>query len=274
MAATAVAVSGGEWAATSWILVVLRDISRGGFAGILVGLLGCGIGGRLVMRLAALLAPGAEGMVTENGNFIGDITLEGTSALVLFGLIVGLIGGTIWVIVSPWIPGVGLRRAVLTIPIAIVIGGRGLIDGSNPDFRILEHSAAVVASLIGLIAIIGVMFALVDDWLDRRLPHPVSRRSPVPWLYAGVAVMGTVLVLPIVVLGFLLSSEPSVVVIGIAIVTTGLATLAWWVRRWEGQVAPTSRTILVGRAGLLVMVVVGIVALAPELATALGLERA
>ena len=42
-----------------------------------VGLLVAGIGGRLVMRLAALLVPDSVGRFTENGNVIGTITLDG-----------------------------------------------------------------------------------------------------------------------------------------------------------------------------------------------------
>jgi len=45
-----------------------RDITRGGLAGLIVGVLLAGIGGRVVMRLAALLVPAADGAFTENGN--------------------------------------------------------------------------------------------------------------------------------------------------------------------------------------------------------------
>ena len=37
---------------------VLRDIARGGFAGLIVGVLVGGIGGRVAMRLAAIAVPG------------------------------------------------------------------------------------------------------------------------------------------------------------------------------------------------------------------------
>ena len=63
------------------------------------------------MRLATILHEDRVGLLTENGEVIGRITLNGTFALMMFGgLGMGLLAGTIWVIVSPWIPGRGLAR--------------------------------------------------------------------------------------------------------------------------------------------------------------------
>lgn len=53
---------------------VLRDIARGGIAGAIVGITVGGLGGRAVMRIAAILHPDAVGALTENGNRIGYIT--------------------------------------------------------------------------------------------------------------------------------------------------------------------------------------------------------
>ena len=43
---------------------IVRDIARGGLAGLVTGLLVAGVGGRLVMRIAALLVPGSAGAFT------------------------------------------------------------------------------------------------------------------------------------------------------------------------------------------------------------------
>jgi hypothetical protein len=118
---------------------VLRDIARGGLSGALAGIAVGGLGGRLVMRVVALLHPDAFGALTENGNRIGDITLGGTLALVLFGLIACAMAGAVWVIVSPWIPGRAFVRALLAAGIAVAIGTPVLIIGGNPDFVILAH---------------------------------------------------------------------------------------------------------------------------------------
>jgi hypothetical protein len=51
-----------------------------GIAGAIVG----GLGSRIVMRLATLAAPEVRGAVTENGAVVGEITLAGTVALMVF----------------------------------------------------------------------------------------------------------------------------------------------------------------------------------------------
>src|SRR5689334_4060691 len=108
---------------------VLREITRGGVAALVAGVLVAGVGGRLVMRLAALLVPEAAGRFTENGNRIGDITLGGTFALILFiGLFVGVVGGTVWVTMRPWLPESAGVRALISIPIASALGTKGLVD--------------------------------------------------------------------------------------------------------------------------------------------------
>lgn len=159
---------------------VLRDVARGGISGAIAGIVVGGLGARVVMRVVAILHPEAVGALTENGNRIGDITLGGTLFLVLFGLILGAIAGALWVIVSPWIPGHTRVRALLTAGIAIAIGTPELIIGRNPDFVILDHDPAVVALLVALVGLVGLSIALLDSWLDRRLPtlSQVGRYPP------------------------------------------------------------------------------------------------
>jgi hypothetical protein len=118
---------------------LIRDIARGGIAGIIVGVFVAGLGGRVVMRVAALLHPNAVGMRTENGEVIGDVTLNGTMALLIFGgLGMGLVAGTIWVAVSPWLPSGRLVRALVTAVAAIALGTPLLVQATNPDFLVLQ----------------------------------------------------------------------------------------------------------------------------------------
>ena len=63
--------------AVSAVGEVLRDIARGGIAGIIVGILVAGLGGRFVMRLATILHEDTVGLRTEAGEVIGAITLSG-----------------------------------------------------------------------------------------------------------------------------------------------------------------------------------------------------
>ncbi len=244
----------------------LRDIARGGLAGLLTGVLVAGVGGRLVMRAAALLVPDATGRFTENGNRVGDITFSGTLGLVIAGgLFFGLFGATIWVVVSPWLPGGVGRRAVAAMPVAVALTGVALIQASNPDFRILRHDAATVALLLGLVAVAGLTISLVDSWLDRRLPS-ANASALADGIYLVLTIAGGGLVFPIVIASYVFGEGP----LGLALVATGLATLVFWARRYRGEPPRPRWLVIAGRAALLGAMVLGVVALLPDVAVALG----
>jgi len=245
---------------------ILRDIARGGITGLIVGLVGAGIGGRIVMRLAALIVPESAGSFTENGFPIGAITLGGSLGLVLFGLFLGAGVATIWVVVSPWIPGAGIRRALLAMPIAVAVGAVALIDGENRDFAILEHHPGVVGVLILFIAIIGLLFALVDDALDRRLPVATGRALAV---YGLLTIVGLGLAM-LVLVSFLSATETTRVLTGVALIGLGVPTLGTWIFRVRGRPVP-AWLVVVGRVALVAAVVIGSAGLLPELTRALGM---
>lgn len=246
---------------------IAREALRGGIAGVIAGGLVAGFGGRLVMRLAALAIPGSAGRATSNGNLIGDITLEGTLGLVLAGAFIGLFVGAIWVALARWIPGTGVRRALATMPLAIAIGSVGLIEGENPDFSVLQHAPVVVAMLLILVAAIGFVVALADDWLNRVLPGVENASGGRIAAYAVLVVLGALITVP-PVLSSLFGDRP--LLVGLAFLVSGGATLVWWWLRWRGQTHPPRTLELVGRAGLVAIVILGIVHLVPEVSLALG----
>ena len=253
---------------------VFRDSARGGIAGIIVGLLVAGLGGRLVMRVAAILHPDAAGIVTENGEVIGQITLNGTLALMVFGgLGMGLLAGTIWVIVRPWIPGRGLARALLTAAAAIALGTPNLIQRLNPDFVVLNHDPLVVALLVGLVGLVGLSIALVDDALDARLPRPVRGRSVSMIVYLVIALMGLVLIVPVAIAILLDQSEYRAPIrAGWALAVVGASTLAWWVLRARGRSTPPMALRLAGTLSLLIAVGLGVVTSLPHIIGAAGIR--
>lgn len=250
---------------------VLRDIARGGISGAIVGIVVGGLGARVVMRVVAILHPDAVGALTENGNRIGDITMGGTVFLLLFGLISGAIAGVLWVIVSPWIPGRTGVRALLTTGIAIAIGTPLLIIGRNPDFVILDHDPMVVLLLVALVGMVGLSMALLDSWLDRRLPHAmVGRRSPAAF-YAFVTLMGAVLVLPFVLLVFLTSDEYQLPLrAGYALLVVGLCTATSWGLRVRRRMSTRRGLVIAARGAVLVAVMLGVLTSLPHTSRALG----
>jgi hypothetical protein len=248
---------------------VFRDITRGGLAGLIVGVLLAGVGGRLVMRFAALMVPGSVGGVTENGNVIGVITLGGTLGLVLLvGLLFGAVAGSLWVTISPWLPASPTTRAALAIPIAIGLGTAGLVNDRNPDFVILGRDPLVIGSLVLLVALFGPALVLAERWLDGRLPHPGPGDTRIVAGYVVVTLLGVLLTLFLVVPIYLGSD---LFVAGLAMVVVGVSTLAAWWLRIERRQSPPARLGLLARAGLFVATVAGLAVAAREVMGAIGI---
>src|SRR5207249_3420160 len=99
------------------------------------------------------------------------------------------LGATIWVVVSPWIPGSGGTRAVLAMPIAVGLTGVALVQGRNTDFATLHHHGAAVVLLLLLVAAAGASIAVLDGWLDGLLPRP-GRVPTVDAIYLALTLAG------------------------------------------------------------------------------------
>ena len=117
-----------------------RDVSVGGIASLVSGIVVLGLGGRLVMFLSRVLHLEAIGRFTENGNEVGVFTVDGTLGLLIFGGITGgLAAAPVWVAMKPWIPK---RWAIVGIG-AVSIGGFQLVASDNPDFDILQGPRSI-----------------------------------------------------------------------------------------------------------------------------------
>jgi len=257
------------------VVAVLRDVTRTALAGIVTGILVLGVGGRVVMRLAAVIDPGSVGRFTENGNVIGTISADGSLAVILFGgLIGGVFGSIVWIAVSPWLPGHGLRRAVLAIPLTIALSGFLLVDSGNVDFRILDGDALVIALLLGLLGAFGFALALVDERLDRALPSVARTSSIRSVVYVTLVMFGAVSFLPGVVASYFggemgFAHRPSVLV-GLAIGAAGLATVAWWIARANGRNRPPNALTFAGGAAVLAAFAFGTARVVEEVSRILG----
>ncbi len=252
---------------------VLRDIARGGIAGILVGIFVAGLGGRLVMRLATILHEDTVGRLTEQQAIVGAITFEGTMVLLLFGgLGMGLLAGMIWVIVRAWLPGHGLGRALVTGLLAVAIGSPSLIQRTNPDFSILGFDPVVVALLLALVFAVGFSMALTDGWLDRHLPRAARGAGIATTAYLVIALLGLILIVPVAA-GILLDQPDyrAPIRTGFALLVTGACTLTWWVMRVRGRTVPPRWLTLTGRATLVVAAVLGVVTILPHIRAATGM---
>ncbi len=106
-----------------------------GMSGIVVGMLTYGLGLRLAMRISTLAAgPTVRGRLTENGNVIGALTVEGTGFLVLAGGAFGLVSALVYLLVGHWLPRSGWRRRLAFAGLLVALVGGLLIDPNNRDF--------------------------------------------------------------------------------------------------------------------------------------------
>ncbi|MET0566239.1 MAG: hypothetical protein ABW021_07340 [Acidimicrobiia bacterium] len=216
---------------------IFRDVSVGGIASLVSGIVILGFGGRLVMFLSRVLHPEAIGRFTENGNEVGFFTVDGTLGLLIFGGIFGgLAAAPVWVVMKPWIP----KRSAMVGVGAVAIGGFQLVTSDNPDFDILEGPAVDLGMLLALMFVFGVGVYLFDRFLDRRLPR--GDRTGQIVFYGAVTAVGLLIVPLGLVFQFLPSfadHTQSPVWTAVFVCATALVTLWWWVGRARGLTEPT-----------------------------------
>lgn len=156
-----------------------------GIAGALVG----GLGSRLVMRLAALAAPEVRGAVTENGAIVGEITLTGTFALVVFvGVASTALGAGAFVVVKPWLPERTLARGVVFGGFLLASTGASVIDAGNADFAILGDDLLNVAIFSSLFLAFGVVASAAFTALEARVPEAAAL-SPRMWAVSAICAL-------------------------------------------------------------------------------------
>ncbi len=245
----------------------LREVARGGLAGLIAGIVMGGVGGRLVMRVSGLIDPSARGRFTEGGARVGEVTLAGTVGLVVFvGILSGLLIGVIWVVTRPWLPSRGGRRYAASAAIAVAMGARLAVEGRNIDFLILDPALGQAALFVALAALTGVFVAAVDGWLERRLP---PARGGTGLLYGAMALVGTLLAVPPVTILFFSAENCDCVspprLPGALLIATGLLTLSAWIAGWR-RVRLPSWAARAGSILLGLMVVAGLLHLGGEIA--------
>lgn len=262
-ASTGIAEPQSRLRVTTWIV---RSIVVGGVAGLVSGVLVGGVGGRLVMRLSALLDPVARELrvLTENGNRVGEFTLDGTLGLVVFtGMFSGLAAGVIWVVVRPWIGGLQWTWAVSGLA-AVALGGFFVIDADNADFRILTAPGANVAMFLVLAFLLGALVVPLHRGIDRLLPSGKRHPPAALAVYGVLAGFGAVVGLPLA-LGGMLDEEFCACgnpprAMGVAFLLTIAITVAWWIDqvRTVDDGPPTGRLLAAGRLATGVTMALGL----------------
>jgi hypothetical protein len=183
---------------SSWSGLV-RHVSAGGIAGLTAGILVGGVGSRVFMRIAgAASGTRGGGRITEAGFTVGELTLGGTIALVVFiGIISGIVGAGMYLAMRPWLGWAGKWRGVVfgILLFGLTSATSDLMNPDNVDFSILGNGPLLVALIIGLFIAFGVVADWVFGMLDRRLPGSDEGWWPVGVVYAVISAIGVMAVL-------------------------------------------------------------------------------
>ena len=245
------------------VIGLIRTIALGGLAAVIAGTVVFGIGGRLVMFASRLLHPDAVGRITENGNRVGDLTVNGTIELILFaGVGFGVMAGVIWVLARQWIP----NSAPLVGLGAVAIGGSLLIEADNPDFVILDGPQLDLVLLVSLVFVFGASLYWIDDWLVRRVRKRPTTIGVV--IYSIMVAVGAVFSYPTFATLFseefcFCSNPPRWT--GIFLVVTALASVAWWIRFIRGADEPSRGLHTLGTTSVALAVAAGAIHLGREI---------
>jgi HAMP domain-containing protein len=134
------------------------------------------------------------GLVTENGNVVGDITVDGTVGLLMFaGAFPGIAAGCLYVLIRRWLPGRRGWDGLLFGTLLLMIFGRAIINDDNADFTKLGPAAVNVTMFAMLFVLFGLLVAPLTGALDRRLPPVGPGMSR--WFSRGYLVVLALLVL-------------------------------------------------------------------------------
>lgn len=235
-------------------LDVARRVGLASFAGILAGVVVGGLLGRLAMRVSgAMSAPGLIGTPTSNGNLVGNVTFEGTLALVVFvGVASGLVGGALYAPVEPWLRRVRPWHGAAYGAALLGTFGFTVLEPTNVDFQRFGSAPVNVAVFAALFLAFGVLLA----WLFDRLHAQVGGRGRaalateiVAWLSLVAVAAVTIFVIVPAIAG---SPDLAFPVVG----SLGLAVAV--VVRWRGL------PDLVGYAALAAPLLMGLARLIPS----------
>ena len=228
----------------------LRHIALIGIAGVMAGLLVGGIGGRIFMRLSAMIAPErAVGAFTEAGAVVGEITFGGTVAFILFiGISAGALGAVIYAISEPWLAWAGPLRGVVLGVFLVAATSIVVLDPGNFDFAILGNDPRNVLMLVVLYVAFGMVLAALLPFLDRRLPA-VDPERPIDSIPGYIAmVLGGVLFLVLMLANLFVESvcecDPPRLM-GLFVIGMLLSTVAWWLSRTRESEREIKRWVMV-----------------------------
>ena len=158
----------------------VRGVAVGLVGGFWAGALLTGPAMRLIMRLLAVTAgPGAQGRLTEAGEVIGEIDLDGTVGLYLFGgILPGLLSGALYVLLRRWLPA-GRAGGVVFGALHLIVAATRVdpLRPGNPDFDLVGPGWLSMLTF-GLAAVLhGMAVAAIANRYSMAFPPTASDRA-------------------------------------------------------------------------------------------------
>ncbi len=151
----------------------LRGVAVALVGGFWAGALVTGPAVRLIMRLlAATAGDGAQGAITEAEEVVGEISVDGTIGLYLFGgVLPGMLSGAIYVACRRWLPSGRLGGLAFGVLHLVVAATRiDPLRPGNADFDIVGPGW-LAALTFGLAAIVhGMAVVAIANRFSNRFP--------------------------------------------------------------------------------------------------------
>lgn len=219
-------------------------------AGIPVGVLVAGLGGRLAMGLLRVTSPDSvRGVTSDDGFRIGELTIGGTYSLLTLGAAVGIIGAAAYRLVAVSLIGPRLLRRFTTAAASGAVVGSLLLHADGVDFSLLKPTWLAIGLFIALPALFGwVIGPAVDRVVQRDVrPVTVEGRAWRRWIA------------PIVLVACF---PPTLILVAVSavLVTLSVTTRDTWPRVFK--LAPMAQFVL--RGAWLSIAVLGVMALVTD----------
>lgn len=156
-------------------------------AGVWLGALVGGVGGRLAMLLLRALSPDhLHGVLTDDGFAMGVVTLSGTYNLLVLGAALGLIGASAHRWVAPWLLGPPWFRQLSAALGAGAVVGSMLVHSDGLDFVVLRPLWLAIALFVLIPALFGFCIGPLEQHLAR--PDHWVHRGRWAWITPLVSV--------------------------------------------------------------------------------------
>jgi hypothetical protein len=216
-------------------------------AGIPVGVVVVGVGGRLAMFILRITSSGrVRGLESDDGFVIGRFTLGGTYNLLMLGAAVGILGAAAYQWVRPWLLGPRwFRLATVALAAGAVVGSM-LIHSDGIDFRLLTPTALAIALFVALPAIFALATGLAVEHVERTARRT---RSATTWIAPALLVI----------------AFPAVLIVLLFASVVIMAWLAVRDTRPIRALASNAAAGLMARAAWLAIAVVGLAALVNDI---------